>query len=40
MIHHRRDDTGDIGSRILREGALVLDPPDLQIAIADLFASL
>ena len=39
VIHHRRDDTG-IATRNLREGALALDPPGLEIGIAELFASL
>lgn len=39
-IHHRRDDSGAIGTRIVHDGALPLDPPGLEIEIADLFASL
>jgi Uma2 family endonuclease len=40
VLHHRRDDAGDIGVRILREGALTLDPPGLQVGVAEIFASL
>jgi Uma2 family endonuclease len=36
--HHRRDEDGDISPRILRAGSVVLDPPGLMIAVADLFA--
>jgi Uma2 family endonuclease len=37
VIHHARDDTGGIHTRILREGALELSPPGLIVAIARLF---
>ncbi|MFO1208904.1 MAG: Uma2 family endonuclease [Amaricoccus sp.] len=37
VIHHRRGDDGEIGVRILRDGALALDPPGLAIEIRDLF---
>jgi Uma2 family endonuclease len=40
VIHHHRDAAGEISTRILREGTLALDPPGLEIAIADFFASL
>lgn len=40
VIHHRREDVGVIETRILHEGALVLDPPGIEIAISDLFATL
>jgi Uma2 family endonuclease len=39
VIHHRRDDAGDIGVRILRDGDLVLDPPGLEIGVAGIFAA-
>jgi len=37
VTHHRRDAEGAIATRILREGALELDPPGLRIAVAELF---
>jgi Uma2 family endonuclease len=40
VIHHRRDDAGAIGTRILTGGALALDPPGLEIEVAGLFATL
>jgi Uma2 family endonuclease len=40
VVHHRRDDTGDILTRILHDGALALDPPGFAVAIADFFATL
>lgn len=38
VTHHRRGEAGDIATRILRSGSLVLDPPGLTVDIADLFA--
>ena len=35
VIHHRRDDGGDIATRILREDPVILDPPG--ITLRDLF---
>jgi Uma2 family endonuclease len=29
IIHHRRDDAGDIQTRIIRDGPLTLDPPGI-----------
>ncbi len=40
VIHHHRDEAGAIAVRILYDGKLVLDPPGLEIAVSDLFASL
>jgi Uma2 family endonuclease len=40
VIHHRRDEEGAIGVRILHDGPLTLDSPDLEIAIGDVFSSL
>jgi hypothetical protein len=40
VMHHHRDEAGDVGIRFLREGKLSFDPPGLAIEIADLFASL
>jgi Uma2 family endonuclease len=38
-INHRRDEAGDIVTRIVRDGSLVLDPPGLELRVADLFAT-
>jgi Uma2 family endonuclease len=40
VIHHFRTDSGAIETHILREGTLRLDPPGLEVAIADVFATL
>jgi Uma2 family endonuclease len=40
VIHHRRDEAGAIGVRILNGGPLALDPPGLELEIGDIFASL
>jgi Uma2 family endonuclease len=40
VAHHRRDDEGAIGVRLLRDGILALDPPGIEVAVADLFASI
>ncbi|MFO1047869.1 MAG: Uma2 family endonuclease [Geminicoccaceae bacterium] len=37
LIHHRRDDAGELETRILREGTLELQPPGLALNIAALF---
>jgi len=37
VTHHRRDAEGAIATRILRDGALELDPPGLRIAVSELF---
>ncbi|MDO9710457.1 Uma2 family endonuclease [Paracraurococcus lichenis] len=37
IIHHARDEAGGITTRILRSGALVLDPPGLTLDLAALF---
>ena len=40
-MHHRRDEkSGKIETAIVAEGALMLDPPGIQVAVADFFASL
>lgn len=39
LVHHRRDAEGVITTRILRDGRLTLDPPGLDLAVADLFPS-
>lgn len=40
VIHHRRDEEGQIGVRIFREGLLTLDPPGLAIEVRDIFVGL
>ena len=39
VIHHRRTD-GGIGTSLLREGVLRLDPPGMDVEIGDFFESL
>jgi Uma2 family endonuclease len=36
VIHHRRDDAGELQTRILREGTLELQPPGLTMEVASL----
>ncbi len=38
VIHHRKDAAGRIETRILRGGALELDPPGLAVAVETFFA--
>lgn len=38
VVHHRRDDTGDIATRIAYEGNIVLDPPGMTVPVAALLA--
>jgi Uma2 family endonuclease len=40
VIHHRRDEKGEIGVRIVHEGLLTLDPPGLAIEVRDVFNGL
>lgn len=40
VIRHRPGEDGGIGVRILSDGALALDPPGLEIAIAEIFEGL
>jgi Uma2 family endonuclease len=40
VAHHRRGDGGEIATRILRQGRLVLDPPGIAVEVADFFATL
>lgn len=35
VVHHHRTEAGGIATAILREGPLVLDPPGLVLAVAD-----
>jgi Uma2 family endonuclease len=37
VIHHRRDDGGELQTRILREGTIELRPPGLSMEVASLF---
>jgi Uma2 family endonuclease len=37
LIHHRRDDTGELRSRILRDGTVELRPPGPTLTVASLF---
>jgi len=39
VIHHRRTDNG-VGTALVREGALQLDPPGIELKIADFFDGL
>lgn len=39
VIHHRRSDEGDgIETRIVTDGAIRLDPPGFEVAVADFYA--
>ena len=38
IVHHARGAGGDIITRVMTEGALVLDPPGLEIAVEDIYA--
>ena len=37
LIHHRRDDAGELQTRLLRDGSLELRPPGLSTDVAALF---
>ena len=40
MIHHRRAEAGEISTRVLGEDAtLALDPPGIEVRIANFFAT-
>jgi Uma2 family endonuclease len=39
VVHHRRDERGDIATAILRDRSLSLDPPGLVLQVKDLFAT-
>jgi Uma2 family endonuclease len=39
VIHHRRDEGDVIATRIVGEGSLRLDPPGLELAVADIFSA-
>jgi len=38
VVHHARNAAGEIATRVLRAGALVLDPPGLHLDVGALFA--
>jgi hypothetical protein len=40
ISHHKRIEGPVIPTQILRDGALVLDPPGIAISVADVFAGL
>ena len=41
VIHHRRAEEGEIATRVLDAGdALALDPPGIEVRLADFFASI
>jgi Uma2 family endonuclease len=37
VIHHQRREGGDILTRIYREGTIALDPPGLEISLAEIY---
>jgi Uma2 family endonuclease len=37
VIHHARAEGGMIASRILRDGALTLEPPGMEVAVAEIY---
>jgi hypothetical protein len=37
VIHHRRDSGDAIATKIMGQGSLQLDPPGIDLAIADVF---
>ena len=37
VVHHQRRDGGDILTRILRDGALTLDPPGIEVGVAEIY---
>jgi Uma2 family endonuclease len=39
IVHHARGDGDTILTRIVRDGRIVLDPPGLELAAADIFAA-
>lgn len=38
VTHHQRCDNGDIGTRLIAEGRIVLDPPGIEVAVEDFYA--
>jgi len=39
VIHHARRDGGDILTRVVTEGVIMLDPPGLTVALADIYSA-
>ncbi|QGM44539.1 Uma2 family endonuclease [Methylocystis heyeri] len=39
VIHHRRQEGCDILTRIIREGATLLDPPGLEVVVAEIYGA-
>jgi Uma2 family endonuclease len=39
IVHHARGGDRDIITRVVTEGTIVLDPPGLEIAVADIYAT-
>ena len=39
VIHHARQGDGAILTRIVREGAIALEPPGLELPLADMYAA-
>ncbi|HEX2255917.1 MAG TPA: Uma2 family endonuclease [Afifellaceae bacterium] len=39
VIHHARGEAGTIASRILRDGALRLDPPGMEVTVAEIYGA-
>ena len=37
VIHHQRRDDDDILTRILRDGAITLDPPGIEVAVGEIY---
>lgn len=37
VVHHRRGEDGEIATRVVESGELVLEPPGLAVQLADLF---
>jgi Uma2 family endonuclease len=38
IVHHSRASGGDILTRVITEGVIVLDPPGLELAVADIYS--
>ena len=39
IIHHARGEAGVVTARIMQDGSIHLDPPGLELAIADFYGS-
>jgi len=37
VVHHRRREDGEIVTRVVESGDLMLDPPGLTVSLADIF---